>query len=72
MFWALVGTIDTVSIILSMEGHVRTYTSTSGLFSALSYIIRITDAHEQALNSAAVPTKHRPVPVCINKDEAVI
>ena len=65
MFWALVGTIDTVSIILSVEGHVRILQQ-SGLFSAFSYIIRITDAHEQPVNSASVSDKTQALP-CVHQ-----
>ena len=43
MFWALVGTIDTVSIILSMEGHVRILQHLA--CSVLSHIVYVSLMH---------------------------
>ena len=64
MFWALVGTIDTE--YNTLHGRACTYTSTSGLFSAFSYIILVTGAHEQPVNSAAVSDKTQARP-CVRQ-----
>ena len=50
----------------TLHGRACTYTSTSGLFSAFSYIILITDAHEQPVNGAAVSDKTQARP-CVHQ-----
>ena len=51
----------------TLHGRACTYTSTSDLFSAFSYIILISDAHEQPVNSAAVCDKTLACP-CVHQE----
>ena len=50
----------------TLHGRACTYTSTSDLFSAFSYIILISDAREQSVNSAAVSDKTQVRP-CVRQ-----